>query len=135
MTYDANSGGGARLFVNGVEDDFLPSTRGLPNTFNQVLLASGGNGQFLGRMDDVRISNVALTSEELGFNFPLGGEDGDFDVDGDADGFDFLRWQRGFGATHTAGDLAEWEAAFGTVYPSAPPLSGGLAQENCKVRN
>jgi len=45
---------------------------------------------------------------------------GDFDNDFDADGFDFLAWQRGFGSTHDAADLANWEANFGFV----APLSG-----------
>jgi glucose/arabinose dehydrogenase/PKD repeat protein len=59
---------------------------------------------------------------------------GDFDSDGDADGRDFLAWQRGFGtaagATRAQGDsdadgdvdnldLADWETGFGTGSPSA----------------
>jgi len=43
--------------------------------------------------------------------------DGDFDIDNDVDGLDFLKWQRGFGSTYDANDLADWEANFGTVAP------------------
>jgi hypothetical protein len=39
---------------------------------------------------------------------------GDFDVDGDADGFDFLKWQRGeVSSPPSASDLAAWEANYG----------------------
>jgi len=44
---------------------------------------------------------------------------GDFDVDLDADGSDFLKWQRDLG---TAASLALWESDFG----SAVPLVGGV---------
>jgi len=36
---------------------------------------------------------------------------GDFDVDGDVDGFDFLKWQR----DPSVGPLADWEANYGMV--------------------
>ena len=35
---------------------------------------------------------------------------GDYDSDGDVDGFDFLTWQRGFGSVYDSSDLADWEA-------------------------
>ena len=42
---------------------------------------------------------------------------GDFDGDGDVDGADFLAWQRGESpGGATAGDLAEWQTHFGTIY-------------------
>ncbi|MBN1855218.1 MAG: hypothetical protein JW829_20975 [Pirellulales bacterium] len=41
---------------------------------------------------------------------------GDFDLDGDVDGADFLVWQRGESPEPlSASDLADWEANFGTV--------------------
>jgi hypothetical protein len=53
---------------------------------------------------------------------------GDFDVDKDADGLDFLVWQRGFGSLYTGGDFANWKANFGTITAaSAIPEPGGLA--------
>jgi hypothetical protein len=55
------------------------------------------------------------------------GPDGDFDFDGDVDGSDFLTWQRGFGGTLTAGDLATWESNFATFSSStlsSPALAG-----------
>ncbi|MCH7752338.1 MAG: PEP-CTERM sorting domain-containing protein [Planctomycetes bacterium] len=42
---------------------------------------------------------------------------GDFNGDGDVDGFDFLEWQRGFGTIYDSDDLAAWEANYGTVAP------------------
>jgi len=47
--------------------------------------------------------------------------DGDFEFDGDADGLDFLVWQRGeTNSPYNATDLADWETNFGTI---ALPLS------------
>jgi hypothetical protein len=40
---------------------------------------------------------------------------GDFDVDGDADGYDFLRWQRGVSPNlGSEADFVEWKENFGT---------------------
>lgn len=45
---------------------------------------------------------------------------GDFDIDIDVDGYDFLKWQRGESPNPlSASDLAAWEASYGTV----PPLT------------
>ena len=46
--------------------------------------------------------------------FPLG----DFDIDSDVDGFDFLEWQRGESPDPlSASDLADWEANYGYSLP------------------
>jgi hypothetical protein len=43
---------------------------------------------------------------------------GDFDFDGEVDGLDFLKWQRGeVSSPPSASDLAAWEAHYGTVAP------------------
>ena len=43
---------------------------------------------------------------------------GDFDIDGDVDGFDFLKWQRGESPNPlSASALADWETNYGTVAP------------------
>jgi hypothetical protein len=42
---------------------------------------------------------------------------GDFDGDGDADGNDFLEWQRGVGTTYHAGDLAGWRSNWALINP------------------
>jgi hypothetical protein len=43
---------------------------------------------------------------------------GDFDFDGDVDGRDFLRWQRGQSTTpQSSGDLADWQNNYGTGSP------------------
>ncbi len=44
---------------------------------------------------------------------------GDFDLDGDVDGSDFLAWQRGLGGTSSDLDLADWENRYGASDPSA----------------
>jgi hypothetical protein len=51
---------------------------------------------------------------------------GDFDRDGDVDGFDFLAWQRGGSPNPLSqSDLADWETNYGTVLP--PPLTDSAA--------
>ena len=68
-----------------------------------------GIGTVLGKLTtpstDAAFSSLAF----VGFNSLAG----DFDGDGDADGADFLVWQRGFGDTHDAADFANWTADFG----------------------
>jgi len=55
---------------------------------------------------DILVDNVVVTA--LATQIP--GLPGDFDVDGDVDGADFLAWQRDLG---DASNLALWEANFG----------------------
>ena len=56
------------------------------------------------------IDNLIVLGENLA---------GDFDVDGDVDGNDFLVWQSGFGSSYDASHLTVWESNFGTVAPAA----------------
>jgi len=63
--------------------------------------------------DDARTLVDAITGFAL--SSISGGPLADFDSDNDVDGNDFLVWQRGFGTTLNATDLANWEAEFGTV--------------------
>lgn len=73
---------------------------------------------------------------------------GDFDADGDADGADFLRWQRGFGKLPAGpglgadgdadndvdgADLAIWKASFGQ--PAIPPSETVFAMSANSLRN
>jgi len=49
---------------------------------------------------------------------------GDYDLDRDVDGFDFLTWQRGESPESlSASDLSEWEDKFGINYPSTATSS------------
>ena len=63
-------------------------------------------------------SNTGLLKMELDFmeiRLVEPGVPGDFDDDGDVDGRDFLVWQRGGSPTPlSAGDLATWQANYGT---------------------
>jgi len=44
---------------------------------------------------------------------------GDFDFDGDVDGDDFLKWQRGSGTIYNTDDLTAWQNNYGFVAPLA----------------
>jgi hypothetical protein len=101
---------------------------------------------FLGMIDEVRLTNSALSPSQFLFAPP--GGSADFDEDGDVDGADFLTWQRGVGIDDGSAnledgdatgegnvdgaDLVEWKAQFGptaTVVagPVPEPSSIGLA--------
>jgi hypothetical protein len=77
-------------------------------------------------IDEVRVSDEVLTPEEFLF-VTAAGDDVDFDDDGDVDGNDFLIIQRGLGTTHTAADLANWQAQFGTTTIQAVPEPATVA--------
>jgi hypothetical protein len=89
-------------------------------------------------IDEVRISDVALTTDQFLFGEPTTGQDADFDNDGDVDGQDFLIWQRGIGSAGTnmtgdangdtnvdAADLTVWKSQFGGGAIQAVPEPAG----------
>jgi hypothetical protein len=66
-------------------------------------------GDFFTTMGTLGSDNYKLTSKLTS------GPAGDFDSDGDVDGADFLRWQRGGSPSPLSpGDLATWKANFGS---------------------
>ncbi len=82
-------------------------------------------------IDEIRIMGINTLTHGNTFDLDLTapGLDGDFDLDEDVDGADFLRWQRD-GLSGSA--LADWEANFGTTAPlatastSVPEPAAGL---------
>jgi len=69
-------------------------------------------------IDEFRTLGIATLTHGNTFELDLAapGLAGDFDLDEDVDGADFLRWQRD-GLSGSA--LADWVANFGTVVPPA----------------
>ena len=56
---------------------------------------------------------------------------GDFDLDNDADGFDFLRWQRGESPNSgNESDFEDWENNFGAVLPAVATGSNAVPEPN-----
>ena len=91
------------------------------------------------RVDDV-MTNVDIPFQTANFDdFSLiAVVPGDFDIDGDVDGRDFLVWQRGGSPNpNSAGDLATWRSAFGTGGAAAAagavpePAAAALAALAC----
>ena len=111
----ANLGGTLDLVV---DPNYIPSladafqiistTSGVVGTFGNVLGAYLGGGlgfDVLYNANDVTIEVISVLL-------------GDFDVDGDVDGFDFLTWQRGESPNPLSqSDLADWEMNYGMVAP------------------
>jgi hypothetical protein len=111
--------------AGGSNDNLLSET----NLLGMQSLAPGSSPVSLGAAFDVG------GAQDIDFFYGLVGSDGtlqqgvveyvsgnlggDFDVDGDVDGADFLVWQRGFGTTHSAATLATWKANFGATSASA----------------
>jgi T5SS/PEP-CTERM-associated repeat protein len=83
--------------------DIITASGGVTGTFDSTLLPDLGS---LLAMDVLYgTNNVALAV--------VPALDGDFDLNGQVDGFDFLTWQR----DPTIGSLADWEANYGMVAP------------------
>jgi hypothetical protein len=80
----------------------------LPQADDYFVRVSGSSG-------NLQLYQLAISVSHM----PILTPPGDFDLDGDVDGADFLVWQRGFGETYDADDLAVWREHFGTVAPAA----------------
>jgi hypothetical protein len=94
--------------------------------FNKAVFGNGVNGDLAFKFG---LTNGALLSGSVTYVTGPGGDDADFDSDGDVDGADFLRWQRGFGTSGAglddgdangdgnvnAADLAIWKTQFGAA--------------------
>ena len=76
------------------------------------------DGGLLWTFDDPTTDDRLILRAQIGMTPLLG----DFDLDEDVDGADFLSWQRGFGTLYDATDLANWKAIFGTT-PSVAAAS------------
>lgn len=84
---------------------------------------------YTGMIDEVRLSNTALSPSQFLFAAPSLA--GDFNADDRVDGDDFLVWQRGFATgEYDASDLADWKSNFGQPHSVAAipePTTLGLA--------
>lgn len=141
-TYDKNANGGAGefgMYFNGVKirggapngltdgeptgaiDLGIWDDRGINDFYDGLGIGAvpdSGGRRLHGLMDEFYIFDRALSAAEIG-TLAMTAAPGDFNADGKVDGADFLVWQRGFGTTYDAGDLADWKANFG----SAPTIS------------
>jgi hypothetical protein len=96
-----------------VETNFLGATT--LSTGGQVVLGGLFNTSGTTTQDVVgRYSTLDGLVNVLDVEYSTAGLDGDFDNDGDVDGRDFLRWQRGQSPNPlSASDLAAWKANYG----------------------
>lgn len=85
-------------------------------------LATGGNDVWFSSSEGTAPPELLI---EAALVLP---DPGDFDADGDVDGFDFLTWQRGVPTTYNANDLAVWRNQY-TVANSHADGSQFLAMQ------
>jgi hypothetical protein len=100
-------------FANGMLTDHTDGTPLDPFYWQLYLIFQGGDEETL---DTVRVvmDNFRLTGAVTG----PPALDGDFDLDDDVDGDDFLLWQRGGSPNPlSASDLTEWETNYGLGLP------------------
>jgi T5SS/PEP-CTERM-associated repeat protein len=94
--------------------DILRADGGLTGAFANVangqrLFTTDGHGSFI-----VNYGPGSLNPSHVVLSQFLPGLPGDFDVDGDVDGTDFLLWQRGDSSNNgSAADLVAWRVNFG----------------------
>lgn len=116
---DQNAGGGDWLEAN--------PTSGRLSELKEAdaLTLNSGDSFSLGFLYDIGIGG------DLVFEFLVNQDAlaGDFDLDGDADGFDFLIWQQGFGGAFDASNLADWETDFGSTDGGPGGLSEAIVGE------
>jgi T5SS/PEP-CTERM-associated repeat protein len=130
-TGDANLDGNLQLsMVNGYRpgpSDTFTILRSLTRVYGNF--RNVGNGQRLTTADGIGsfVVNYGAGSpydpkKVILSSFQLS-KPGDFDLDGDVDGADFLRWQRGQSPTPlSATDLAHWKANYAKAVPAATPV-------------
>jgi hypothetical protein len=111
-------------------DHYLTITHGFENALDPGLGFYAASAHYADLTDGAAGRNGALGMQlaQRGLPRVLRGTTADFDIDGDADGADFLIWQRNLGATGVnrlsgdatepngtvdGADLAVWQAAFG----------------------
>jgi len=103
-----------------VEYSIVDSSGGSPITgsYTEPNVPSGGHGI---TVPFFTFTNFVFGQGAIDYLKVANTPNGDFDVDLDADGFDFLKWQRDLG---TAASLALWESDFGSA--AVVPLVGGV---------
>ncbi len=100
------------LIENLAPSAFITSAA-LPTTAPSLAAADIAAGAL--RFSDANFVEFEVTSLAV----VVDDNDGDFQLDGDVDGWDFLRWQRGQSPNPlTATDLATWVANYGNAAPS-----------------
>jgi hypothetical protein len=94
--------------LSDIESDLNPNATLTPELSGLTLEAGA---EYYWRVDAVTDAGLVHEGDVWTFTDPT--VIGDFDRDGDVDGFDFLEWQRGLGTIYNADDLAHWEANYG----------------------
>jgi hypothetical protein len=108
-----------------------------PWTVGRAEFGGGPADFFDGIIDEVRLSNTALSPSQFLFAPPVVGVPGDYNNNGKVDGADYVLWRNGgplqnevatAGST-TPEDYAEWRSRFGNPPGSGSALGGAAVPE------
>ena len=128
----------ASVYVNG-SDPLLFRFTGIElnaDAGNDVTLfkwrgTEGPDRSFNGDISQARLYDFVLSDEQAEANYlaTIVPEPGDFDYDGDIDGYDFLKWQRGETPVPLSpADLAAWTSGFGSNATASLRASLGVPE-------
>jgi len=122
-SFDTLSVTGEALLAGTLEASLLDGFTPSAGDVFEILTAAGGFGgttfttELLPALSGNLVWNVNYQPNTVSLLVSL---PGDFDFDGNVDGFDFLKWQRSESPDPlSATDLADWEVNFGAVASSA----------------
>jgi hypothetical protein len=135
-----------RIYVDGVERGSTTVSASEDYTAPQQTFSIGGarsgtnpilGGNFFGYIDEVRLSDTALTPDKF-LNGPLVvGTPGDYNNNGVVDAADYVLWRKGGPlanevdnpGTVNAADYTAWRARFGNTSGSGSGLAAGAVPE------
>ncbi|MCA9234634.1 MAG: autotransporter-associated beta strand repeat-containing protein, partial [Planctomycetales bacterium] len=116
---EIDAGGGADLLnvanldLSTLTDSLSVSLIGSPAA--GPYLIANYSGSLTGTFDSVTPGVTVDYSQpnQIFVTLASGGLPGDFNMDNQVDGLDFLTWQRGFPGAYDAADLADWQSNYG----------------------
>lgn len=113
-------------------EEAAPTTAALSELVAEAggyLISAGANFDLGALFDPNGVEDLALEFLINGETAPVSGFvryrlAGDFDLDGDVDGQDFVSWQQGFGTLYDTDDLAAWQQNYGNSLATLAVANG-----------
>ena len=136
--YTASTFENLELFLYNVDDLAMPVASSISPLDNveHLFLSSPTTGNYIFEVRSASGAVASPLSYSLAWDIdvPEMVTAGDFDIDGDVDGADFLKWQRGeLSNPLSSSDLANWQASFGDVASSVAAASTAVPEPSSFV--